>query len=175
MSFLVNPFSRSSQAGNAWFCAGAVTLYPNLDDSARVGEQRPCGEKKHVPGCRVFHVPRDDSSKATEVAIDDWKDPEVGGDAKDQVMVFRYKGKFCAINHECPHSSYPLSNGTPFDIEDFGVVLSSGIQCPKHDWSFDLHTGRSDRGSYRLQVWEVQQRAGSEGDEIWVRRKQRIG
>ena len=101
MSFLVNPFSRSSQAGNAWFCAGAVTLYPNLDDSARVGEQRPCGEKKHVPGCRVFHVPRDDSSKATEVAIDDWKDPEVGGDAKDQVMVFRYKGKFCAINHVC--------------------------------------------------------------------------
>jgi nitrite reductase/ring-hydroxylating ferredoxin subunit len=63
----------------------------------------------------------------------------------------------------------------PFDIEDFGVVLSLGIQCPKHDWSFDLHTGRSDRGSYKLQVWEVQQRAGAEGDEIWVRRKQKIG
>ena len=98
MSFLVNPFSRSSQAGNAWFCAGAVTSYPDLDDSTRVGEQRPCGEK-YVAGCRVFHVPRDDSSKATEVAIDDWKDPEVGGDAKDQVMVFQYKGKFVAVNH----------------------------------------------------------------------------
>jgi len=75
-----------------------VTSYPDLDDSARVGEQRPCGEK-YVAGCRVFHVPRDDSSKATEVAIDDWKDPEVGGDAKDQVMVFQYKGKFVAVNH----------------------------------------------------------------------------
>lgn len=81
---------------------------------------------------------------------------------------------------ECPHSSYPLSNGTPFDIEDFGVVLSQGITCPKHEWSFDLNTGRGDRGSYRLKVWEVQVRAadgGSEGGEkeIWVRRKQRIG
>jgi nitrite reductase/ring-hydroxylating ferredoxin subunit len=79
---------------------------------------------------------------------------------------------------ECPHSSYPLSNGTPFDIEDFGVVLSSGIQCPKHDWSFDLHTGRSDRGNYKLQVWEIQERPAQDGNgakDVWVRRKQRIG
>jgi nitrite reductase/ring-hydroxylating ferredoxin subunit len=71
-----------------------------------------------------------------------------------------------------------LSNGTPFDIEDFGVVLSTGITCPKHDWSFDLHTGRSDRGSYKLNVWEVQQRpreSDSTEMELWVRRKQRIG
>jgi nitrite reductase/ring-hydroxylating ferredoxin subunit len=80
------------------------------------------------------------------------------------------------VLQECPHSSYPLSNGTPFDIEDFGVVLSSGITCPQHDWSFDLHTGKSDRGSYRLQIWEVQQRPRGAGDdemEVWVRRKQR--
>jgi hypothetical protein len=83
MSFLVNPFSRSSRAGDTWFYAGSVSSYPDVDDSTRVGEQRPCGGK-FVPGCRVFHVPRDDSSKATEVAIDDWKDTEIGGDAKDQ-------------------------------------------------------------------------------------------
>lgn len=98
MSFLVNPFSRASRAGDAWFSAGSASSYPNLDDSTRVGEQRPCGEK-FVPGCRVFHVPHDDSSRATEVAIDNWKDPELGGDAKDQVMVFQYKGKFVAVNH----------------------------------------------------------------------------
>jgi len=64
------------------------------------------------------------------------------------------------------------------DIEDFGVVLSSGITCPQHDWSFDLHTGKSDRGTYKLQVWEVQQRpreAIAEEVDIWVRRKQKIG
>ncbi|EAT87091.1 hypothetical protein HBH56_127280 [Parastagonospora nodorum] len=176
MSFLVNPFSQGSRAGAAWFCVGSASSFPDVDDSTRVGAQREC-LNKYIPGCRIFHVPREDSSKAVEVAIDDWKDPEAG-DSKDQVMVFKYKGKFVAINHECPHSSYPLSNGIPFDIEDFGVVLSSGITCPQHDWSFDLHTGNSDRGRYKLQVWEVQQRpAESEIDDmdVWVRRKQKIG
>lgn len=90
---------------------------------------------------------------------------------------------------KCPHSAYPLSQGTPFDIEDFGVVLSAGISCPKHGWSFDLFTGMSDRAQYRLTVWEVQLReiGGKESSsttdktsestdkEVWVRRKQRIG
>ena len=81
---------------------------------------------------------------------------------------------------ECPHSSFPLSNGTPFDIEDFGIVLSAGLTCPKHGWSFDLFSGRSDRGNYRLRVWEVQLRAipgvaEAEDQEVWVRRKPRIG
>lgn len=99
MSFLVAPFSRSSRGGSAWFCAGHTSSYPDLDDSQRIGEQRLC-HQKYVPGCRIFHVPRDDSSKATEVAIDDWKDSEAG-DAKDQVMIFQYKGKFIAVNHVC--------------------------------------------------------------------------
>lgn len=82
---------------------------------------------------------------------------------------------------ECPHSSYPLSQGTPFDIEDFGVVLSAGLTCPKHNWSFDLFSGRSDRGNYKLKIWEVELREveGPQGDdskkEVWVRRKPRIG
>ncbi|KAF1965713.1 hypothetical protein BU23DRAFT_593555 [Bimuria novae-zelandiae CBS 107.79] len=175
MSFLVHVFTQPSRAGNAWFNAGPVSSYPNIDDSTRIGEQRLCQEK-YAPGCRIFYVPRADSTKASEIAIDDWKDADAG-DAKDQVMVFQIKGKFVAVNHECPHSSYPLSNGTPFDIEDFGITLSSGITCPKHDWSFDLHTGASDRGSYKLQIWEVQIRTRDEDEhkDVWVRRKQRIG
>jgi hypothetical protein len=74
-----------------------------------------------------------------------------------------------------------------FDIEDFGVRLSVGLKCSKHDWSFDLFHGNGDRGSYRLKIWEVQLRpvqgAESKGDAkggdeergVWVRRKQRIG
>lgn len=64
-----------------------------------------------------------------------------------------------------------------------------GVTCPKHDWSFDLFTGMSDRGSYKLKTWEVQLRdvkdaeasqVGEENEkivekEVWVRRKQRIG
>lgn len=69
------------------------------------------------------------------------------------------------------------------------MVLSKGIRCSKHDWSFDLYRGIADRGGYKLGVWEVQVRDviggdnradgdGSEvadGKEVWVRRKQRIG
>jgi len=93
----------------------------------------------------------------------------------------------------CPHSSYPLSQGIVFDVEDFGVVLSAGIACPKHNWSFDLFTGLSDRSSYELTVWEVQLREVSGSSrasaspevasdepketekEVWVRRKLRMG
>lgn len=72
-------------------------------------------------------------------------------------------------------------------------MLSAGIHCPKHNWSFDLFTGNADRGGYKLTVWEVQLRevgkateaslpadeTGSAPDttdkEVWVRRKPRMG
>lgn len=78
---------------------------------------------------------------------------------------------------QCPHSAFPLSRGSLFDIEDFGITLSAGITCPQHNWSFDLFSGQGDRGNYKLKVWEVQLREGIKpGDqEVWVRRKQRIG
>jgi hypothetical protein len=38
-----------------------------------------------------------------------------------------------------------------------------------------LFTGKSDRGSYRLKIWETEVRKGGDGEEVWVRRKQRIG
>jgi len=82
---------------------------------------------------------------------------------------------------QCPHASAPLSRGAPFDIEDFGVALSAGITCPKHNWSFDLFSGRADRGAYKLKIWEVEVRdrrkseEDDEGQEVWVRRKQRMG
>lgn len=96
-----------------------------------------------------------------------------------------------ATSQKCPHSSFPLSEGTPFDIEDFGVVLSAGVMCPKHSWSFDLFTGLADRARYKLTIWEVQLRdvgakpptasekvdRDSDGTEkeVWVRRKPRMG
>lgn len=57
-------------------------------------------------------------------------------------------------------------------------MLSVGITCPKHSWSFDLFTGGGDRGGYRLKIWEVEVRdvVGGAGEkEVWVRKRQRIG
>ena len=81
---------------------------------------------------------------------------------------------------QCPHSSFPLSDGTLFDIEDFGIVFSAGITCPKHGWSFDLVSGHGDRGNYRLKLWDIQlcpiSGCGEDTEqEVWVRKKQRIG
>lgn len=183
MTLFFNPFSRS-RGGDAWFRVGLASSFPNItgEDEDNIAHARPCGtDAERTPSCKVLQVPKEDSSRASEVRLSESGAPCEPGSLRDQVLVFQYKGKFHAINQECPHSSYPLSDGAPFDIEDFGVVLSSGITCPKHGWSFDLITGRGDRGNYRLQVWETELRpveadGGEAGDrEVWVRRKQRIG
>ena len=61
-------------------------------------------------------------------------------------------------------------------------MLSAGVTCPKHGWSFDLFSGMGDRGAYKLKTWEVQLRPGKDAldgstpdEEVWVRKKQRMG
>ncbi|KAK1980101.1 Rieske domain-containing protein [Colletotrichum cereale] len=190
----MSSFRVRSRSEAGWFLAGLSSSFPDLGtDEGNLSELRFC-DTDLKPGCKVFHVPRSDSSQSTEVlmAPDALSYAEIEGDLKEQVLVFKYKGKFHAVDHKCPHSSYPLSHGTPFDIEDFGIVLSAGLTCPKHGWSFDLFSGMADRARYKLGVWEVQLRGIAETNtsvalrepedvtesidkEVWVRRKQRIG
>ncbi|KAI2466365.1 hypothetical protein F4781DRAFT_405911 [Annulohypoxylon bovei var. microspora] len=186
MASLFSVFSAPSRKGDAWFCVGLVSSFPDIlnSGSASLSEQRSCAGQDSALGCKVFHVPATDSSQAYQIEGDAIFHVEEG--LRDQVLVFKYKGKIHAINNRCPHSSYPLSEGIPFDIEDFGIALSAGITCPKHGWSFDLFSGRADRANYKLGIWEVQLRPGpstqagvssEKGDdqEVWVRRKQRMG
>jgi nitrite reductase/ring-hydroxylating ferredoxin subunit len=202
MNSFLNPFRAPSRTGTEWFSVGVASSF--LDVGLDESEPRLCGNHSdNAQGCKVFHVPKTDSSQRTEVEI---SADDLTLDLTDQVLVFQYRGKFHAIDHvsglrlycilhqnrtrllttvlqQCPHSSYPLSQGTPFDIEDFGIALSAGLTCPKHDWSFDLFSGRSDRGNYRLKIWEVQLReiqgtktqTQTDDKEVWVRRKPRIG
>lgn len=94
---MFNPFSRTPRGGAAWFNAGPVASFPDIEaDPGPAGQQRKCNGT-FAPGCKVFHVPREDATSATPVSIDDWKDGET--DTKDQVMVFRYSGKLVAVNH----------------------------------------------------------------------------
>ncbi|KAK3680869.1 Rieske domain-containing protein, partial [Podospora appendiculata] len=166
-----NAFRAPSRSDADWFLVGLVSSFPDLgsDDDNLIQPRRTCNTDdtslEPVPGCKVFQVPPGNSSQSTEVPLsaDGIAEPpdsesEIGADLKDQVLVFRHKGKLHAIDHKYPHSSFPLSQGTPFDIEDFGIVLSTGLTCPKHGWSFDLFSGMADRGSYKLKVWEVQLR-----------------
>ncbi|KAJ5628842.1 hypothetical protein N7490_011070 [Penicillium lividum] len=165
----MNPFHQQ-RAAKAWHRVGLVSALPELenDDGYRM-----------APKCKAFSIPKDGSSdpKAPEEA-----DLDSSIDLKDQVLVFKYKGKVHAVDHQCPHSSFPLSQGKLFDIEDFGIKLSTGLTCPKHGWSFDLFTGKGDRGNYNLKIWEIDLReppsteeTSNDDKEVWVRRKQRIG
>ncbi|RDA90339.1 hypothetical protein CP533_6010, partial [Ophiocordyceps camponoti-saundersi (nom. inval.)] len=137
---------------------------PESDDQENQGPPRSrSGAETTLTGqCKAFLIPQD-GQEATECT---------DGNIQNQVLVFAYKGRIHAMDHSCPHSSYPLSRGTVFDIEDFGVVLSAGLTCAKHGWSFDLFSGRGDRGNYKLALWDVDLR-GDEGTdkEVWVKRR----
>ncbi|KAL3483600.1 rieske [2Fe-2S] domain protein [Aspergillus germanicus] len=163
----MNPF-RVFQSGEPWLRVGLTSEFPEISN-----DTEGCAITQ---SCRAFRIPKTKGEEAVEANI------ELPGDLKDQVLVFKYKGKVHAIDHQCPHSSFPLSQGNLFDIEDFGITLSTGITCPKHGWSFDIISGKADRGNYKLKIWEVQLRdvpgaSSSDADEkeVWVRRKQRIG
>lgn len=182
-------------------------VWPQPCRAAAAGAPADATNSK-VPGCKIFHP------KATTTTTTTTTQPhatpaaaaassvveEIGADAaagedawlmKEQVLVFRYKGAFHAVDHACPHRSYSLSWGVPFDIEDAGGrTLGHAIRCRGHSFAFELTTGAGDRGAYQLGVWDVELRpaagvvAGGAGGgdddeeeeeerEVWVRRKRK--
>ncbi|KAL4930325.1 Rieske (2Fe-2S) protein [Aspergillus undulatus] len=166
----MNPFGifRQSRPDASWHRVCLASQLPEVSE-----DNEAC---QVTTVCKAFKVPHTNNETPTETNID------LPGELKDQVLVFKYKGRVHAIDHQCPHSAFPLSQGDLFDIEDFGITLSAGITCPKHGWSFDIFSGKGDRGTFKLKVWEVQLRdapgvdgAESSDQEVWVRRKQRIG
>lgn len=100
MTLFFNPFSRS-QGGNAWFRVGLASSFPNItgEDEDNIAHTRLCNNSTETsPGCKVFYVPKEDSSRANQVTLDDSGTPSEPGSLRDQVLVFQYKGKFHAIN-----------------------------------------------------------------------------
>ncbi|KKY37012.1 putative rieske domain-containing protein [Diaporthe ampelina] len=205
---------RPSGPGDDWFFAGLASSFPNITNSSepyfKLVWPQPCratGSAEttttKVPGCKIFHpkattttqplAPTTVPPAATVEEID--TDAAAGEDAwlmKEQVLVFRYKGTFHAVDHACPHRAYSLSWGVPFDIEDAGGrTLGRAIRCRGHSFAFELTTGAGDRGGYQLGVWDIELRpasgvvavgSGAGGDdgaeeerEVWVRRKQGPG
>lgn len=210
-----SPSPHASRPGDDWFFAGLASSFPNITNSSepyfKLVWPQPCkaaasspdattAATTKVPGCKIFHPKAGGNStrhpatpgRAAVTAEEIPADAAAGEDAwlmKEQVLVFRYKGVFHAVDHACPHRSYSLSWGVPFDIEDAGGrVLGRGIRCRGHSFAFELTTGAGDRGGYQLGVWDVELRpaagvvaigAGGGGDdgeeeeekEVWVRRR----
>ncbi|KEQ66210.1 uncharacterized protein M437DRAFT_40239 [Aureobasidium melanogenum CBS 110374] len=160
---------------NPWLYAGLASSFPNIsraeDNKTRLCNPipDPWDPPSDTPQpCKTFTKPSADSSTSTlsETPIQDA--------STNSVLVFRYKEKFHAIEAACPHQGYPMTRASLSDIEDFGIVLSTGITCPKHGWMFDLFTGEADTGRYKLGLYEVEVRKGEDGEEgVWVRKKER--
>lgn len=204
-----SPSPHASRPGDDWFFAGLASSFPNITNSSepyfKLVWPQPCRPPAgpsgattttKVPGCKIFHPKASSSTTGRHSAEEISADAAAGEDAwlmKEQVLVFRYKGIFHAVDHACPHRSYSLSWGVPFDIEDAGGrTLGRGIRCRGHSFAFELTTGAGDRGGYRLGVWDVELRPAAgvvavggggggghdDGDseeekEVWVRRRRR--
>lgn len=172
-------------SSDGWISAGPVSSISDittsgpdqktkiLSASASSSDSQPqCSDTP----CKILLLPPTSSStpggppKAESITPDQAQET-IG--LQPQVLIFRYRNKIHAIDHACPHRTYPLSRGSLYDIEDFGIILSAGIVCPRHGWAFDVNTGQSDRGSYVLGVWDVQVRDGEGGEgEVWIRKKE---
>jgi nitrite reductase/ring-hydroxylating ferredoxin subunit len=152
---------------NQWLFAGLSSSLPNIEpsDTSKTKIAKSANPADGPPPCTILQL---SDSQAPRQMTPEEAQESIG--IEPQVLVFRYRNKLHAINHSCPHRTHPLSRGSLYDIEDFGIIFSAGITCPGHGWAFDVNTGLCDRGSYKLQVWEVETRAG--GEQVWIRKKE---
>ena len=128
----------------------------SVSESGALSFSRRCGDGSTRPGCKVFHVPRTDSSLRTEVGIavswdygngkgeqvGDGKDGdgddgmEMQRDLTDQVLVFRYRGKFHAVDHV----SFPFYFSLPLLFLFHWCCLMCVWFCPSFRFIFSLQS-----------------------------------
>lgn len=94
------PFAFGNRRGDPWNFVGLASSFSNLDlDGKSVSERRSCNPKGTAPGCKVYRIPRANNTPgATEASEVDAGVPDMTT-LKDQVLVFRYKGKFHAVDN----------------------------------------------------------------------------
>jgi hypothetical protein len=114
------PFNYLSRASNPWFHAGPSSSFPDIDpslDSADLSQPRACSHKgTSVQGCKAFSISRADGAKGKPVTVYagalEWDEDGTAQDLSDQVLVFRYRGKFHAVDHVRGYSTVGLHRAT---------------------------------------------------------------
>lgn len=70
-----------------------------------------------------------------------------------RIAVVRINGEFYAFDNHCPHSDYPLNEGT--------VNFKNEIVCPWHNYMFSLHTGlESQNRCAKMCLYDVKMEDG---------------
>ena len=112
----VMPFTGTNyRRADPWCFVGLASSFPNVElDGSSLVENRACSSGSSggggTAGCRVFHIPRPAGPAGKGGAEEDIEEiePEDAGSPahlrsmKDQVLVFRYKGKFHAVDNVRP-------------------------------------------------------------------------
>jgi hypothetical protein len=102
MNIFLNPFRGPSRTGGEWFSVGLASSFPDIglhvDETESEPQPQLCGNHgaNTKPGCKVFHVPKTDSSQRIEVQV---PADDTVQDLTDQVLVFQFRDKFHAIDH----------------------------------------------------------------------------
>jgi hypothetical protein len=131
----MNFFFRS-RPDVSWISVGRVSSFPNLgEDAGNLIQSRPCHDNL-MPGCKIFHVPKEQqSSQSSEIHIspESLESPVTGDELKNQVLVFQYRGKFHAVDHvSCIASEYVQcgSHGT----DQRGLVALPSPVISSFEW-----------------------------------------
>lgn len=75
-----------------------------------------------------------------------------------KVAVFRTAGGWVAFGDTCPHMGASLADGR---------IVGGHVECPWHEWRYDLATGRNDKKAWAcVPVYEIK----VEGDDVLVKR-----
>jgi hypothetical protein len=112
------PYMPTSQRGDPWFSVGLTSSFPDLTDSgnAVLAEKIAClsATSAELHGCKVFLAP--DKGDRSTAAIQLSDDPKEQLDASlrkgDQVLIFRYKGQFHALDNVHALDPSETTNGS---------------------------------------------------------------
>lgn len=83
-----------------------------------------------------------------------------------EIAVFNLEGEYYAVLNYCVHAAGPLCEGPLagrfFTDEASGIIQyeeGNYIQCPWHDWKFDIKTGKNvDSERYSVPTFETEVR-----------------
>ncbi len=93
---------------------------------------------------------------------------ELGG---REIGIFNIDGEYFAVRNRCPHQAGPLCTGAHVGLLSSGrpgeyihSVHGEMIQCPWHQWEFDVRTGRSwfDPEKVRARAYSAHVEDGAE-------------
>lgn len=127
MASMIPFWGIGNRRADPWYFVGLASSFPDVElDGNSLVEKRPCGGPGSgsgggaVAGCRVFRIPRpaDAAGCGGEEDVEEIEPEEAGAAAhlrsmKDQVLVFKYRGKFHAVDNVSLNTFLAFLNTTP--------------------------------------------------------------